>query len=594
MANNSISLVSLDFDSFKQSLKTYLRSTPEFKDYDFESSNISVLLDILAYNTYNNSFYLNMIANEMFLDSAQLRDSVISHAKQLNYLPRSYRSSSADLEVTINSSDPTKRNITLLKGTGFTSRIGSNTYLFTTDQNIVLTSSNNTFTGEITVYEGDYISEKYVYSDRIENKYTIENKNVDIESLKVVILEDNGSVVDEYTRATSLLDLDDTSKVYFVQAGTDERYEILFGDGVLGKRPKNDSGIIIEYRLSGGVAPNGCRIFRIAEPIDGESNVSITTLSVSSGGAENESIESIKFNAPRSFSAQERAVTAEDYENLLKLYYPEINAVAAYGGEEADPPQYGKVFLSIDLNDVDGLPKIKEEQYRQFLRSRSTVSMEPVFVSPDYTYLYVNSAIKYNINRTGLSPEDMRALILASMSNFSSTNLNSFGRVFRYSKFISSIDSTDPSIISNQTDVELAKYITPSLNITQRISVDFKTELADDLPVSAVDHPIGDKHTITSSTFTYNGVRCNIEDDGNGILRIITTSSGNHRLVTNIGTVDYASGKLEIKSFKISSYDGNYMKIYARTKNKDIESYKNVILNILEPDVDLSIEQVRE
>lgn len=594
MANNSISLVSLDFDSFKQSLKTYLRSTPEFKDYDFESSNISVLLDILAYNTYNNSFYLNMIANEMFLDSAQLRDSVISHAKQLNYLPRSYRSSSADLEITINSSDPAKRNITLLKGTGFTSRIGSNTYLFTTDQNIVLTSSNNTFTGEITVYEGDYISEKYVYSDRIENKYTIENKNVDIQSLKVVVLEDNGSVVDEYTRATSLLDLDETSKVYFVQAGTNERYDILFGDGVLGKKPKNDSGIIIEYRLSGGSAPNGCRIFRIAEPIDGESNVSITTLSVSSGGAENESIESIKFNAPRSFSAQERAVTAEDYENLLKLYYPEINAVAAYGGEEADPPQYGKVFLSIDLNDVDGLPKTKEEEYKQFLRSRSTVSMEPVFVSPDYTYLYVNSAIKYNINRTGLSPEDMRTLILASMLNFSSTNLNSFGRVFRYSKFISSIDSTDPSIISNQTDVELVKYLTPSLNITQKISVDFKTELADDLPVSAVDHPTGDKHTITSSTFTYNGVRCNIEDDGNGILRIITTSSGNHRLVTNIGTVDYASGKLEIKSFRISSYDGNYMKIYARTKNKDIESYKNVILNILESDVDISIEQVRE
>ena len=594
MANNNISLVSLDFDSFKQSLKTYLASTPEFKDYDFEASNISVLLDILAYNTYNNSFYLNMIANEMFLDSAQLRDSVISHAKQLNYLPRSYRSSSADLEITINSSDSAKRNITLLKGTGFTSRIGANTYLFTTDQNIVLTSSNSTFTGEITVYEGDYISEKYVYSDRIENRYTIENKNVDIESLKVVVVEDNGSVVDEYVRATSLLDLNNTSKVYFVQAGTNEKYDILFGDGVLGKKPKNDSGIIIEYRLSGGEAPNGCRIFRLAEPIDGESNVSITTLSVSSGGAENESIESIKFNAPRSFSAQERAVTAEDYENLLKLYYPEINAVAAYGGEEADPPQYGKVFLSVDLKDVDGLPKLKEEQYKQFLRSRSTVSMEPVFVSPDYTYLYVNSAIKYNINRTGLSPEDMRTLVLASIINFSSTNLDSFGKVFRYSKFISSIDSTDSSIVSNQTEVELTKYLSPTLNITQKISVDFKTELADDLPVSAIDHPIGDKHTISSSTFTYNGVRCNIEDDGNGTLRIISTSSGNHRLVTNIGTVDYATGKLEIKSFKISSYDGNYLKIYARTKNRDIESSKNVILNILESDVEIDIEQVRE
>ncbi len=594
MANTNISLVSLDFDSFKQSLKTYLRSTPQFKDYDLEASNISVLLDILAYNTYNNAFYLNMIASEMFLDSAQMRDSVISHAKELNYLPRSFRSAKADLQVTINSSDPQKRNITIPKGTGFTSRIGANTYLFTTDQNIVVTSSNNTFRTNISVYEGDYITDRYVYSDRIENRYSISNRNVDLQSLKVIVVEDNGASIEEYKRATSLFDLDETSKVYLVDPAPGEKYDVMFGDGVIGKKPKNDSGIILEYRISSGELSNGCRIFRAAENIDNESNVSITTLNVSTGGAVAETIESIKFNAPRSFGTQERAVTAEDYENLLKQYFPEINAVSAFGGEDADPPQYGKVFISIDLNDIDGLPRIKEDEYKKFLRSRSTVSMEPVFVSPDYTYIRVDSKIKYNINKTGLNPEDIRTIIISKILNFSSDVLNSFNRVFRYSKLISAIDSADNSIVSNETDVELTKYLVPRINTAQRITVDFKTELADDLPVSAPDHPSSDKHTITSSFFVFNGIRCSLEDDGDGKIKVVSSSSRNHRFVADIGTVDYARGRVDIKSFNISSFEGNYLKIYARTKNKDIESLKNVILNIQEPDIFLNIVQVRE
>ena len=594
MANTSISLVSLDFDSFKQNLKTYLKSTPQFKDYDFEASNISVLLDLLAYNTYNNSFYLNMIASEMFLDSAQIRDSVVSHAKELNYLPRSFRSSKADLEVVINSSDPQKKNITIPKGTGFTSRIGANTFLFTTDQNIVVTSANSTFRTTLSVYEGDFISDRYVYSDRIQNRYTISNKNIDLQSLKVVIVEDQGSVIEEYKRATTLLDLDETSKVYFLQAGVNEKYDVLFGDGIVGKKPKNDSGIILEYRVSSGELPNGCRIFRSAENIDNESNVVVTALSVSTGGAVNETIDSIKFNAPRSFGTQERAVTAEDYENLLKQYFPEINAVSAFGGEEADPPQYGKVFVSVDLQNVDGLPKIKEEEYKRFLRTRSTVSMEPVFVSPDYTYIRVDSNIKYNINKTGLNPEDMKTIVISSILNFASINLNSFAKIFRYSKLISNIDSAEASIVSNETEVELAKYLTPKLNTAQKLTVDFKTELADDLPPAAADHPAGDKHTISSSFFTFNGVRCNLEDDGNGKIKVVTSSSNSHRFVAEVGTVDYAKGRIEIKSFNISSYEGNYLKIYARTRTKDIQSSKNVILNILEPDVNITVEQIRE
>jgi hypothetical protein len=593
-ANTSISLTSLDFETYKSELKGFLKSQPLFSDYDFEASNMSVFLDILAYNTYQNGFYMNMIGNEMFLDSARLRDSVVSHAKELNYVPRSFKSAEAVLDIVITSNDATKKNITIPKGTGFVSRVGSNTFLFTTNQNHVLTSSNSVFSGELRVYEGDYITDSFVVSDRRSNRFPISNKQVDLESLKVIVIEDNGANTIEYTRATSLFDIDETDPVYFLQAGTNERYEIMFGDNIIGRKPKNDSGVVVEYRISNGELPNGARTFRVAEAIDGESNVSITTSSAATGGEVFESLESIKFNAPRAFTTQERAVTAEDYENLLRLNYPEINAVSAFGGEDATPPQYGRIFISVDLNDIDGLPKIKEQEYVNFLRSRSTVSMDPVFISPDYTYMHVETSIKYNINRTSLNPEDMRTLVLSSILSYAETNLNNFSRIFRYSKFIKAIDDADPNIISNETEVELAKYLSPSLNVNQKLLVDFKTPIADDLPIISNEHPRGDSHAIRSSPFVYNGIRCILEDNGDGLLRIVTATGPTHREMAVVGTVNYDTGLVTVSNFNVSSFDGTYFKIYARARTKDIESTKNVILNILESDVVITIEQVRE
>lgn len=593
-ANSSIALTSLDFDSYKESLKTFLRSQSQFADYDFEASNMSVFLDVLAFNTYQNAFYMNMIGNEMFLDSAQLRDSVISHAKELNYLPRSFKSAEAVLDIRINSTDAEKKNITVPKGTGFVTRVGANTFLFTTNQNHVLTSANSTFTGSIRVYEGDYITDSYVSSDRASQRYFISNKQVDLESIKVVVIEDNGANTIDYTRATTLFDIDETDPVYFIQPGTNDRYEVLFGDGIIGRKPKNDSAVVIEYRISNGQLPNGARTFRVAESIDNEANVVITTSSSATGGEVYESIESIKFNAPRAFTTQERAVTAEDYENLLRLNYPEINAVSAFGGEDATPPQYGRIFISIDLNDVDGLPKIKEQQYVNFLRSRSTVSMDPIFISPDYTYMRVVSAIKYNVNRTSLNPEDMRTLVLSAILSYADTSLNNFARIFRYSKFIKAIDDADPNIISNETEVQLAKYLSPTLNTNQKLLIDFKTPIADDLPVIASEHPSGDQHAISSSPFVYNGIRCVLEDNGDGLLHIVTAAGATHREMAVVGSVDYATGIVLVSNFNISAFDGTYFKVYARTRTKDIESNKNVILNILESDVAITIEQVRE
>ena len=624
-ANSSIVLTQLDFDSYKDSLKTFLKSQDRFKDYDFDGSNLSVLLDVLSYNTYQNAFYLNMISNEMFLDSAKLRDSVISHAKELNYLPRSFRSSSAVIQLVITSTNTAKRSIVIPKGTSFTSRVDDFTYNFSTTENYVITKrtpsgSNLVYeSAPIRVYEGSYLSDTYTVNYDRPLVYKISNKRVDLESVLVTVFEDNGTTVQTYKRATSLFGHDENAKVFFLQPGIGDTYEVVFGDGVVGRKPKNNSACIIEYRTCSGELPNGAFKFINTASIDGETNIVIQTITAAADGAVAEDLNSIKYNAPRAFTTQERAVTSEDYENLLKANFPEINAVVAYGGEDATPPQYGRIFLSIDLDEVDGLPKIKEAEYKKFLRSRSSVAIEPLFVSPDYTYLYVNTKIKYNINLTGLNPEDIRTNVIDSILNHASTNLNNFGRTLRYSRFIRDVDGAENSIISNETKIELVKYLTPVLSTTvtgnatttsgslvslatsgvvssgQNVTIDFKTPLQNDIPGKGSEYLTGDIHVVSSSTFTYNGLsNCRLEDDGDGAMRIVNTSGTNNRTILKIGTVDYDTGIIRINNFNITNYTGTSLKIYAKPRTLDITSSQNVILNILENDVDVAIEQIRE
>jgi hypothetical protein len=596
-ANSSIALTQLDFDSIKTSLKSYLTEQDEFKDYDFEGSNLSVLIDILAYNTYQNAFYLNMVGNEMFLDSAKLRDSVISHAKELNYLPRSFTSSKADLRLTITPTDTNKNSIVVPKGTGFISRVDDYSFTFTTTENLVITNKvNGSFVSDtITVYEGNYLSDTYAVNYANPLVFKINNKNVDISSVAVTIIEDNGSVNIEYSRATSLFGYDENSTVFFLQPGIGDLYEVVFGDGVIGRKPKNNAIVIIEYRTSNGELPNGAFRFINSGRIDNEANVAITTLKAAADGAVAEDLNSIKFNAPRAFTTQERAVTAEDYENLLKASFPEINAVTAYGGEDANPPQYGRIFVSVDLTDVDGLPKIKEDQYKSFLRTRSSVAMEPLFITPDYTYLKIDSTVRYNINRTGLNPEDIRTYVIDSILNYASTSLNSFAKTFRYSKLVQAIDATDSSVVSNETDIILVKYLSPALNTSLNLTVDFKNPLTQEIPLLGDEHPIVDVHGITSTPFTYTGIlNCVLEDNGDGIVRIVTPVGANHKKIVDIGTVDYDTGIVRLNNFNIQNYSGTSLKIYAEPRSRDITAIQNVILNIIEPDVNITIEQIRE
>lgn len=590
-SNSSVVLNSLDFDTLKNTLKSYLGSQDRFKDYDFDGSNMNVLLDILSYNTFHNAFYLNMVGNEMFLDTAQLRDSVVSHAKELNYTPRSFKSAEANVSIVVTSNNNTRRSITVPKGTTFTSRFGVKNYTFSTAENIVITdftlNVNNTitFTGSnIALFEGYYVSDPFTVNYSSPQRMILSNKNVDISSIAVTVIEDVGATVIPYSRATSLFDLNSSSKVFFIQGAEGDSYEIVFGDGVTGRKPKDNSTVSIEYRLSNGELPNGCKAFISDSTIDGETNIVVETNAAAASGSVSESIESIKFNAPRHFTTQERAITTEDYENLLKLNFPEINTVTAFGGEDLDPPQFGKVYVAVDLNDIDGLPDIKKEQYFRFLKPRSPVSIDPVFVDPVYTYINIVSTVKYNINVTRLTADDIKTIVSSAILSYAQQNLNNFNRVMRYSKVVNAIDSSQVSIVSNETSVRVIKVIVPEVGATLSMDVDFNIALDTSQSVAAGGY------TISSTGFVYKGQKASLSDNGLGTLNIISSSG---IVIDTVGTIDYTKGLLQLSNIKFDSFVGAGVKIYAIPRNKDISTINNVILNIIEEDISLTVEPIR-
>ena len=597
MANSSIILTNLDFETQKNTLKQYLRSQDRFKDYDFDGSNMSVLLDVLSYNTYLNTFYLNMVGNEMFLDTAQMRDSIISHAKELNYTPRSFNSAEANVNIVFTSTNVNKRSIFVPKGTTFTSRSGIRNFTFSTSENLIVSDvvANATaavFTASnVTLYEGDYVNDSFTVNPGQNARYLLTNKNVDTSSVRVTVIEDLGATVLSYNKASSLFGLTAESKVFFIQGAENSAYEIVFGDNITaGRAPKDNSVVLVEYRISSGELPNGCNVFKPDGAVDGETNITITTNTKALGGSVSESVESIRFNAPRHFSTQERAVTTEDYQTLLQIQFPEINAVTAYGGEEADPPQYGKVFVSVDLKDVDGLPDVKRVEYYKFLKPRSPVSIDPVFVNPDYMYIYVQSVIKYNINLTSLNSDDIRTLAISAIINYANAFLNNFNRTIRYSKFINYIDSAHASIVSNETIVKAVRYITPKVGISQNIVVDFKLPLVSRSPDIAINQGTAE-HCLESSVFTYQGKLAYLQDDGLGTVSIFASTSLSK--IIDIGTIDYTTGVVNLTNLNIDSYTGS-IKLYVSAKSDDISSSKNTILNINEYDVFVTVQQVRE
>jgi hypothetical protein len=596
MANSSLNLVGLDFTTLKNDFKNFLRSQEVFKDYDFEGSNISVLMDLMAYNTYKNAFYLNMAVSEAFLDSSQLEASVLSHAKELNYVPRSARSSRCKIRVDFQASGDTQPYL-IEKGSSFTSVIKNTSYIFTVPESTILSSANTSYSFETYVYEGIYLKESFIVDYNQENqRFVATNKNIDTESLTVTVYEDGSDIGESYSLASSLLGLTNTSKVFFLQASDLGNYEVIFGDGIIGKKPKDRSTIIIDYRISNGSGANGAKEFSINfDPTSGDflETPEVTVLEESIGGLEKESLNSVKYYAPRHFQIQERAITPSDYEIILKTQFPEINTISVYGGEEIDPPRFGKVFIAIDVSDVDGIPENRKNEYYSFIKRRSPLSIDPIIVEPIFTYIAVTSKVRYNVNISKATPERLKSLVTKSINDYNTEYLNDFNSTLRYSKFNYSIDSSDNSIVSNLTELQIYKKIKPTIGIGQNFDINFNVPLINDLPELLEQHNANDRHTIGSSLFVYNGLDCLIEDNGDGILRIVQPIGNLHKKVIDIGTVDYDKGVIKLVNLKIDSYEGNEIKIYAKPRDNDITVGKNTILTIEPSEIKIIVESVR-
>ena len=590
MANSSINLVDLDFFSLKESFKSYLRGQSAFKDYDWDGSNLNVLIDLLTYNTTKNSFYLQMALAEGFLDSAQMKSSIFSRAKELNYLPRSTRSAKANITVNFTAVGDSQPYI-IPKGSSFSTLIKSQSYIFTIPETLLISSATKNFTFTTDIFEGRYLKDSYIFKANIENqRFRISNKNVDTSSLAVVVFEDGDTVGARYSVATTLLDLTEKSKVFFLQASENGFYEILFGNDVLGRRPKTNSTILIDYRISSGEASNGAKNFVInfnpTSPT-GEltANPIITTNDVAGAGAEAETLDSVRYYAPRHFQVQERAVTTSDYKILLKTKFPEIRSVSVFGGETVNPPLYGKVFVAVDIPGVNGIPENKKLEYYDFLKKRSIVSIDPIFVNPNYTFLSVSSVINYNVNLTNNTAQNIKTLTINTINNFNDEFLNDFGPTFRYSKLTKTIDDIDPSIISNMTEVLLFKQVFPLLSSYTQLSLTFSVPLARSIVDRDTKHQNTDKystqsHTLSSSQFRFKGENAILEDDGAGIIRIMRVDNTSSVKMTDIGTVDYYSGSISISNFFIDDYEGNALEIYVRPAQRDISIPQDTILSI--------------
>lgn len=597
MANTSINLVDLDFASLKGSFKNYLRDQNQFKDYDFEGSNINILLDLLSYNSYKNAFYLNMLLSESFLDSAQLRNSILSHAKELNYLPRSARSSKARVRIEFEATGESAPYI-IQKGSPLTTLVKNESYTFTIPETITVSSANTTYSFETDIFEGTYIQDTYTYRQGIENqRFKLTNRNIDTESLTVSVFEDGNEVSDAYKLSTSLLDLDETSKVFFLQPTETGYFEVLFGDNNLGRRPKINSTIVMEYRTSSGELPNGAREFSVDFDPTGSDELNFTpevnTLENSKDGAEEESIESIRYMAPRHFQTQERTITASDYSIALKGQFPEINAVHAYGGEDLTPPQFGKVFIAVDITNVDGFPESKKTEYKNFIDRRSPFGIRPVFVDPEFSYLSVRSKVRYDVNVTSASRETLKSIIKNAVVDFNEEYLNDFNVILRNSKLETEIDASDASIISSVTKTQIYKKINPRLGLSENFRLNFGVPIIDTIPEKEDLHRSTDVHALVSSLFIFNSEQVLLEDDGSGNIRVMKTDGFINEKIKNVGKIDYNTGQVEINGLVVDSFQGSSIKLFVTPVDPDVVASQNSILTIEDDEIIIDLEEVR-
>ena len=577
-----LQVTELDFDLIKDNLKTYMKNQTEFSDYNFEGSGMSQIIDLLAYNTHYLAMNANFAMNEAFLDSATLRSSVVSHAKGLGYTPRSARAPVAYVDVTLNSS--TANSATLAKGTRFTTKVDGSTFGFVVNEDISTTPTNGVMRFiNVPIYEGTLITSRYTVDlNNIEQKFLISDDRGDTTTLKVSV-QTSGSDVSTttYTLATDITQVTSGAKVYFLQESTDGKFEVYFGDGVVGSSISNGNIVQLQYVVTNKDKANGAKSFSTTS-VSGETDVTVALLVAALGGAEPESISSIKFNAPLDYSSQGRAVTTQDYKTILPTVYAGTQAVQVWGGEDNDPPIYGQVFLSVRTKSGTNLTQAQKNSIAVDLKKYNIASIRPTFVNPLITKIKLKVDFKFDSKTTTKTVGDLETLIRSTLATYNSGDLLNFDVVFRHSKISGLIDATDTSILSNTTRLTLNQIITPTLNASTQYIIDFNNALYN--PHSGHNATLGGITSSTGFTIAGNTNTLYIDDDGNGIIRTYYLVGGQTRTYVDAsaGTINYASGKIVLTDLNITSAtntDGT-ISVDILPASNDVVSVRNQLLEI--------------
>ena len=595
-SSNKLNITDLDFDAIKSNLKEYLRAQEQFEDYDFEGSSMSILLDVLAYNTHYMGFYGNMLANEMFLDSAALRNSVVSHAKHLNVFPTSKRSAQAELDFSFS---PTGNpdSLTILKNTRFNSSMDGTKYSFVTTSSVTVPRTPAglyDITG-VKITEGKILNKRYNVSGAdLTQRFIIPNSEVDTNSIKVNIQKSSGDTsLETFTNGTSL-DINvikGSDKVFWVEEIEDQEYELIFGDGSVGKQLEDGNIIFIEYMVTSGSLANNCKEFTSIGTVAGldSGDYVITTSVVANGGSEIQSSKSLKLLAPKLYSAQKRACTKEDYKAILLEQRPDIESITVYGGEEADPVQYGKVFIAAKPSGNNTYSTSTKESIKSSILTKlNMVTIQPEMIDPVFFYVIIDTIVNYDPVKLLSDETTLATNINSSIQNYLQTNLEKFDQKFRYSKLVQGIDNTSNAIRNNKTSIKYRQRITPSnLEAAQTFICNFNNEI--------------EKGSLVSESFVgTDGNTYSLIDDKLGKVKAARTTDGvvdtpavyltQSDATQDQGVIDYTTGKVTLNSLTIVSIPTTDMfirlTVTPETNNNDIIPLREQILTYDVNDLD--------
>ena len=585
-----LNIAELDFDSIKNNLKDYFASQAEFTDHDFGGSAISVILDILSYNTYYNAYYVNMLSSESFLDSAQLRDSVVSKASMLGYTPQSTTGAKANVSITVTPGDA-PATITIDKDTQFTSTVNGTSYVFCTADSTTVTPVNGVYTASgVTLTQGIPLTFRYTANtSNTEQKFLLPNANTDMDTLTVTIQESasdtNTSV---YTKATDITTINSTSNVYFVNEHTNGQYRVQFGDGTLGRKPTTGNIVLLKALVSEGADVNGANTFSASGTVGGYSTVSVAVTNAAAGGSDRETVESIKFNAPKTYETQNRAVTTDDYKKIVEGNVSGLDSVSVWGGQDHSTPAFGKVYISAKPTGATSLSAAQITSIKDAVSSYNMVAITPEVVDPDIVDLIFNTTVKYDSRLTTLSSGAVAESVIDTMQTYKTNNLLKFGSIFRYSALSTDIDNTESSIISNLTTITAKKGITPSTTTADSYTISFNNAIYN--PSTTYEG------AVTSSAFAYTDSTgtaystCYL-DDKDGVFRIFYLSGADKIILKETaGTVTYSNGYISITSFKPDSFSGSTIDFTITPAANDLVPVRNQIFEIANTNITITMQ----